>query len=68
MTHVHFVGFREDREFLAAVRVFGQPDFIHKIHDHRAYGDIDEDNDIVVLASRASLTPSRWTWQDHELW
>ena len=66
MTHVHFVGFREDQEFLAAVRVFGQPDFIHKIHDQRAYGDIDQDNDIVVLASRASLTPSKWTRQDHE--
>jgi len=66
MIHVHFVGFRNCKEYNAAVKVWGYPDFIHKWHDKRMYGDIAE-NDIVVFAKSATLTPSKWTWQDHLL-
>lgn len=31
----HFVGFKGD-EFNRACRVFGKPDFIHRMHDKRA--------------------------------
>ncbi len=66
--HVHFVGFRTDAQHSAAVKVWGHPDFIHKWHDKRMWGDIDPDNDIVVFAEGATLQPSKWTWQDHQLW
>jgi len=67
MAHVHFIGFRGE-EFWSAVRVFGYPDFIHKWHDHRMYGDVG-DGDTLVFANKA--TPniiSEFSWQDHELW
>jgi len=49
---VHFVGFRTDAEYSAAVRVFGKPDFIHRVHDRRMYREI-ADGDIVLFGSKA---------------
>lgn len=63
---VHFIGFDGDG-YAAACRVFGRPDFIHKINDFRSHGDIDFDNDIVLIGRRASLTPHpKFNDQDHE--
>jgi len=45
---VHFVGFRGD-EYTAAVRVFGRPNFIHRIWDIRAAAEI-QPEDLVVFA------------------
>ena len=64
--HVHFVGFRGE-EFWSAVKVWGQPDFIHLINDHRSEGDIDED-DLVIFGPKAGPVKSQFSWQDHELW
>ncbi len=50
---VHFFGFR-GREYISAVRVWGQPDFIHPIHDRRSYVDYDPINDIGVFAGKES--------------
>lgn len=36
---VHFVGFKDDR-VLNALRVFGQPDFWHRLYDQRAIAEI----------------------------
>ncbi len=64
---VHFIGFRGD-EFNRAIRVFGQPDFIHMWHDHRMYGDVG-DGDTLVFANKANPNViSQYSWQDHELW
>ncbi|WP_374832980.1 hypothetical protein [Paenochrobactrum pullorum] len=46
---IHFVGFRGD-EYLSAVRVFGEPDFIHRGWDLRAQREI-AGGDLVVFAS-----------------
>ena len=67
MRHVHFVGFRGE-EFNSAKRIWGPPDFIHKHHDHRMYGDVGEE-DVLVFAYKAD--PDfivKYPWQDHELW
>ncbi|WAJ27115.1 hypothetical protein [Antarcticirhabdus aurantiaca] len=45
---LHFVGFRDDR-YTSAVRVFGEPDFIHRGWDRRALREI-ADVDTVVFA------------------
>jgi len=64
---VHFIGFRTDHEYQSAIKVFGKPDFVHKWHDRRAYGDIDTDNDTVVFASKARPDViNKYSWQDHE--
>ena len=65
---IHFVGFRNDAEYSAAVKVWGKPDFVHKWHDRRMWGDIDPENDTVVFGSAGKLEPSDYSWQDHELW
>ena len=45
---VHFVGFRDDR-YWNAVRIWGEPDFIHEIWDHYARHDMAPE-DIVIFA------------------
>tara|TARA_R110002153_G_scaffold56454_1_gene156100 strand:- start:207 stop:440 length:234 start_codon:yes stop_codon:yes gene_type:complete len=69
---LHFVGFRNDREYWAAVKVWGSPDFIHLHHDNRMYGDtgfpIDPDTETVVYGSKGTDTPCKYTDQDHERW
>ena len=48
---VHFIGFRGD-EYNSAVKIWGQPDFIHPVHDRRAYIEIDKENDILIFAGK----------------
>lgn len=52
---LHFVGFRGD-EFGRAIRVFGQPDFIHRWWDFRAACDI-APGDTVVFATGDESQP-----------
>lgn len=47
---VHFVGFRGD-EYFRAIKVFGQPDFIHNVWDRRAVDEV-VDGDTVVFANK----------------
>ena len=46
---VHFVAFRDDR-YWNAVRVWGRPDFIHRVWDRRAQREIDHDYDVLIFA------------------
>lgn len=46
---VHFVGFRDDR-YWNAVRIWGQPDFIHETWDNYARDDM-APRDIVIFAN-----------------
>ena len=63
--HTHFVGFRTKQQWTNAVRVFGQPDFVHSIHDNRMYGDI-ADFDIVVFGNKGHDTPSQYSDNDSD--
>ncbi len=49
---VHFVGFRGD-EYARAVRIWGVPDFVHRIWDQRAWAETHSDADAVVVFARA---------------
>ena len=65
--NTHFIGFRGS-EYHSAIKVFGLPDFIHLIHDHRMYGDVGE-HDILIFGPKAdSNVISQYSWQDHEVW
>ena len=55
---VHFVGFRDDR-YWAAVKVFGRPDFIHRIWDLRARREIDFEHDVIVFADGETVPSVR---------
>ena len=48
---VHFIGFRGD-EYYSAVKIWGEPDFIHPVNDYRANVDIDWENDIIIFAGK----------------
>lgn len=54
MSSVHFIGFHTDLQYWAAVAVWGKPDFIHRVHDRRVYGDVDPDVDVLVFAGNQS--------------
>ncbi len=59
---LHFVGFRGE-EYHSAVNVFGAPDFIHKVWDHRAVADVTQ-NDTVVFAKYHDCDPSPYSFDD----
>ena len=66
---VHFVGFRGE-EFWSAVRVWGRPDFFHRVWDHRARdgGEFDPENDFFVFAKGTEHdAPSKFSFNDSEV-
>ena len=63
---VHFVGFRGD-EYVSAVRVFGKPDFIHRIWDVRAAAEVQPEDTVVFAREKdwANLRmPSKFSFDD----
>jgi hypothetical protein len=48
---LHFFGFRGD-EYNRAKLIWGEPDFIHPVHDRRAYVEFDPENDIGIFAGK----------------
>lgn len=59
---VHFVGFRRD-EYTSAVRIWGVPDFIHRVNDSRSRREIWE-GDTVVYANGSENRPSEYNSSD----
>ena len=54
---LHFVGFKGD-EFISAVRVFGKPDFFHRVFDARALAEFMDDDTIIFARGTANkFTP-----------
>ena len=61
---VHFVGFRGD-EYLSAVKVFGKPDFFHRVFDDRViFGGEVGDDDIIIFAYGADKRYKKFTFND----
>ena len=52
---LHFIGFKDDR-YWNAVRVFGLPDFYHRIWDFRARQEA-ADGDVMVFATGDETMP-----------
>ena len=60
---VHFVGFRNDREWQNAARLYGEPDFVHRFWDQRAQCEI-MDGDLLVFAKYDPARPSPYNHDD----
>ncbi len=60
---LHFVGFHDDR-YLAAVRIFGRPDFFHRRWDQRARREIAPGDTIVFADGDEHQVPSRFNGAD----
>ena len=57
---LHFVGFRGE-EFHSAVKVWGKPDFFHRVFDDRViFGGEVGDDDIIIFAN-VPMVPMRGT-------
>lgn len=54
---LHFVGFHDDRMW-NALRIFGRPDFWHRIWDHRARVEV-VPGDVVIFAKGTIDDPPR---------
>jgi hypothetical protein len=54
---LHFVGFKDDR-YWNVLRVFGRPDFWHRLYDARAEAEICE-GDTVLFANGDETQPVR---------
>ena len=55
MSLLHFVGFKDDR-YWSAVKVFGLPDFYHRVFDVRAKQEI-VPGDVAIFAEGDELSP-----------
>lgn len=62
---LHFVGFTGD-EYNRAARVFGKPDFIHRLNDARFRQELDTEADTVVFANGAESNPKPYSYNDSE--
>ncbi len=60
---VHFVGFRDDR-YWNAVRVFGLPDFIHRVWDQRAQREITDCDTVVFANGESNQAPCPYNGMD----
>ena len=59
---LHFVGFRGD-EYLSAIKVWGKPDFFHRVFDDRVFGDV-ADGDTVIFANGFDKKKTKFTFDD----
>lgn len=62
----HFIGFKDDR-YHNAVRVFGKPDFFHRIWDVRAQQEIQPDDVAVFARWDETATPSPFAFNDSQV-
>ena len=62
---VHFVGFRGE-EYRSAVKVFGKPDFFHRVWDARAVAEVTPD-DVVVFSKASENDVKEYTFDDSSI-
>ena len=59
---VHFVGFKGD-EYNRAIKIWGQPDWIHRFFDGRAKAEF-MDGDVVIFANGSEDKFTIWSFDD----
>lgn len=62
---LHFIGFKDDRIW-GAMRVFGRPDFWHRLWDVRARAEIAEGDTAIFAKDDETKTPSEFAYNDSE--
>ena len=62
---LHFVGFKGD-EYNRAIKVWGQPDFIHRVYDGRAKAEF-FDGDVVIFANGREDKFTVWSFDDSSI-
>lgn len=62
----HFIGFKKD-EFNSAVKVWGVPDFFHRVWDVRARQEVVKGDVAIFACGVFTDTPSPWTFNDSQV-
>ena len=62
---IHFVGFKGN-EYNSAVKIWGNPDFYHRVHDLRAQAEFMK-NDIVIFANGTEHKFTPYTFDDSKV-
>lgn len=62
---LHFVGFKDERVW-SAIKVFGRPDFWHRVWDARVRQEIFEGDEVVFAAGDETQPLKEFTWNDSE--
>ena len=62
----HFVRFSDSAQFERAQRVFGRPDFVHRIWDRRAVSEVFEGDRVIFAKGDEAQPVSKFTWDDSE--
>lgn len=62
---LHFVGFKDDRIF-NAIKIFGKPDFWHRVYDARTLQEIFEGDKIVFATGDENQPLKEFTWNDSD--
>ena len=65
MRCVHFIGFKDDR-YWNAVKVFGQPHYVHPGWDLRAFREIAPDDVLVFAEGDENQPPRRKSFTDYK--
>lgn len=60
---LHFVGFRDDR-YHTAVRLFGEPDFVHQRWDCRTLGEYTEGDTLIFATGDEHRPRARYSYDD----
>ena len=61
---VHFVNFSRSDQFANAVKVMGQPDFIHRVWDYRAKAEIMPGDISVFAIGNVDDVPRKFAYDD----
>ena len=64
---LHFVGFSQNDNFRNAAKVFGKPDFIHRVWDHRAKAEVVPGDVAVFAVGNDSDKPRLHAYDDSAL-
>jgi hypothetical protein len=62
----HFVRFSDTGQFARAVRVFGRPDFVHRLWDRRAVAEVFEGDRVIFAKGDENQRVVDFTWDDSE--
>lgn len=63
---LHFIGFRDER-YRNALKVFGPPDFIHRVWDFRAAAEVVEGDTVVFARGDETYRPCSFTFNDSQI-
>lgn len=63
---LHFVGFKDDRVF-NALRVFGRPDFWHRLYDKRAIAEIVPGDTVIFAKGDETQEVREFTHDDSQM-